>query len=445
MGDGGDGGSLLISLLNSQAQVLRSQLDSIHQLLEAMHLEPDTPDPSRQLQELDALATRMTMMAASAREQARERAHDRGSKETGEEKVERAAARAGEPAGMAVSIVPSVSVVRKPPPPLATQDLEAPSHVEGSPAAGHASGVAGWNALSGAVGSGSPVASPIIGGTSSIAAIFSHEAGSGSVEISGLLGMFNSREEGGGGGGAAVPTTAAAAWAQTEGGTLEEEDGRRQSIEGVGDSPLFGEELGLETPRNVPTGFPQIASSRGIGRATSVVLAVGEVSSLAAPVDLERNLHPTAGAQSGVGILFHKPDGAVGPFRIANLLSGGAAETSGKIKIGDTLHAVDNTSVYPLDTQQATQLILGEPGSSVTLWIRPEGVVGGTGGGAHGDGHVRDVGQSVSGMGSSGDNISGWGYPVDDAGPIIFSALPLPSASTWAGTLPTQLLQGGMV
>ena len=37
---------------------------------------------------------------------------------------------------------------------------------------------------------------------------------------------------------------------------------------------------------------------------------------------------------------------------------------------GDWLHAVDNTCVHELDTQRTTELILGTPGSPVTLWIR---------------------------------------------------------------------------
>jgi hypothetical protein len=88
-------------------------------------------------------------------------------------------------------------------------------------------------------------------------------------------------------------------------------------------------------------------------------------------VVLKRHQTPTAaGRRSGVGVQFHKAPGAVGPFRIADMAPDGSARQSGRIMAGDWLHAVDNTCVHELDTQRTTELILGAPGSPVTLWIR---------------------------------------------------------------------------
>merc|ERR1719253_2548216 len=55
----------------------------------------------------------------------------------------------------------------------------------------------------------------------------------------------------------------------------------------------------------------------------------------------------------------------------------GPAAQSGKIKTGDLLHAVDNTSVYQLNVEQAVSIIKGQPLSDVTLWItQPDAAAG---------------------------------------------------------------------
>ena len=75
------------------------------------------------------------------------------------------------------------------------------------------------------------------------------------------------------------------------------------------------------------------------------------------------------GGAQGVGIQFEKAN--PGPFRIKSLTQGGSAALSGKIKAEDLLHGVNDNSVYELDPMQTTQLILGPPGSEVTLMIAP--------------------------------------------------------------------------
>lgn len=87
-------------------------------------------------------------------------------------------------------------------------------------------------------------------------------------------------------------------------------------------------------------------------------------------VQLQRNAN-TTGGPSGVGISFQKAAGVVGPFDIVGVSDDGAAARSGKIRVGDALHGIDNLSVHPLETDQAVQLILGAPGSEVTLWMQP--------------------------------------------------------------------------
>ena len=87
-------------------------------------------------------------------------------------------------------------------------------------------------------------------------------------------------------------------------------------------------------------------------------------------VRLQRNASAT-GVRSGVGVSFQKPANVVGPFAIVAVSDEGAAAKSGKIAVGDVLHGIGDVWVHPLETSQAVDLILGEPGSDVTLWVQP--------------------------------------------------------------------------
>ena len=51
------------------------------------------------------------------------------------------------------------------------------------------------------------------------------------------------------------------------------------------------------------------------------------------------------------------------------MVPGGAAALSGEIKVGCQLHAVDGRSVSESSTADTTRMILGAPGSPVTLLI----------------------------------------------------------------------------
>lgn len=72
-----------------------------------------------------------------------------------------------------------------------------------------------------------------------------------------------------------------------------------------------------------------------------------------------------------MGVSFQKPANVVGPFEIVAVSDEGAAAKSGKIAVGAVLHGIGDVWVHPLETSQAVDLILGQPGSDVTLWVQP--------------------------------------------------------------------------
>ena len=47
----------------------------------------------------------------------------------------------------------------------------------------------------------------------------------------------------------------------------------------------------------------------------------------------------------------------------------GPAGQCGQISVGDLLHGIGDHPVYELDPAQTTALILGSPGSEISLWI----------------------------------------------------------------------------
>ena len=68
-----------------------------------------------------------------------------------------------------------------------------------------------------------------------------------------------------------------------------------------------------------------------------------------------------------VGIEFSKT--GPGPYTIQGVRPGGAAAQCGLITVGDMLHGVGDTPVYELGWQRTMELMLGPPGSDITLWI----------------------------------------------------------------------------
>ncbi|EKX35264.1 hypothetical protein GUITHDRAFT_146576 [Guillardia theta CCMP2712] len=88
-------------------------------------------------------------------------------------------------------------------------------------------------------------------------------------------------------------------------------------------------------------------------------------------VMIQRNALPpsaAANSRSGIGLMFWKSVHP-GPYTISGVTPDGTAASSGLVKAGDLLHAVDAQDVYPLAPEQVTALILGTPGTMVKLVI----------------------------------------------------------------------------
>jgi len=58
-----------------------------------------------------------------------------------------------------------------------------------------------------------------------------------------------------------------------------------------------------------------------------------------------------------------------GPFVIVSVHPEGPAGVSGKVAAGDMLHAVDYTSLHDKTEAQVRSMILGRPGSEISLII----------------------------------------------------------------------------
>ena len=65
----------------------------------------------------------------------------------------------------------------------------------------------------------------------------------------------------------------------------------------------------------------------------------------------------------------YRLDPHAGPYFIVNMVLGGSALASGLVEINDILHAVNGHSVYESSIEEVRALIVGTPGSSVTLRI----------------------------------------------------------------------------
>ena len=79
----------------------------------------------------------------------------------------------------------------------------------------------------------------------------------------------------------------------------------------------------------------------------------------------------TRGASGGIGLGFSRAtaEQQSGPFIIKQMVPGSVVERSQQIVLGDMLEAVDNISVRDKSVEQVREIILGAPGSSVTLSI----------------------------------------------------------------------------
>jgi C-terminal processing protease CtpA/Prc len=69
-----------------------------------------------------------------------------------------------------------------------------------------------------------------------------------------------------------------------------------------------------------------------------------------------------------VGITFCKAAQS-GPYTVMEVSSQGAAHRSGLLKSGDLIQSIDQQSVYNLDSRQVSKLLVGPPGSTVSLVI----------------------------------------------------------------------------
>ena len=89
-------------------------------------------------------------------------------------------------------------------------------------------------------------------------------------------------------------------------------------------------------------------------------------------VTLNRNPSKDGAQQTGIGIIFGRPEvgrEASGPYKIHSVASAGTAFQSGLIHAGDLLFKVNGASVLDLTAEQITTLILGKPSSPITLTI----------------------------------------------------------------------------
>ena len=91
-------------------------------------------------------------------------------------------------------------------------------------------------------------------------------------------------------------------------------------------------------------------------------------------VEIVRGNQPGPDGQTGVGIHYARPLAADGsalktaPFVITGFVTGGPSEQLHKdrpdlLKVGQRLHAVDDTPVAGLSSEQVRSLVLGKPGS----------------------------------------------------------------------------------
>lgn len=74
---------------------------------------------------------------------------------------------------------------------------------------------------------------------------------------------------------------------------------------------------------------------------------------------------------SGLGAVVETVARTSGPYVIRQFVAGSPSESCGELKVGDLLHAVNGVSVYDLGVEQVKALIIGTPGTQVSLITTP--------------------------------------------------------------------------
>lgn len=72
---------------------------------------------------------------------------------------------------------------------------------------------------------------------------------------------------------------------------------------------------------------------------------------------------------AGVGITFGKIPASVGPYTIVAVTPNGPASKSQRVRAGDQLHGVSGVSVYNLNPQEVSGLIVGKKNTKIELLI----------------------------------------------------------------------------
>ena len=134
-------------------------------------------------------------------------------------------------------------------------------------------------------------------------------------------------------------------------------------------------EILTATPQTVSTATPEQIQSLILGQpGTELRFWLSPPAEVtggrAMQVDLMRG--PTGGV--GIGISRAQLPQSVwpvasepGPFVVRHLVSGGTAEQCGQIQEGDLLHSINGVSVSNMTLEQAKPLILGQPGTLLSL------------------------------------------------------------------------------
>lgn len=134
--------------------------------------------------------------------------------------------------------------------------------------------------------------------------------------------------------------------------------------------------FGLDSSGSRPEALASSPDHGDPSKAKPVNVGVGVAESDARPVPLvtaPNVIHVvlTRGASGGIGLGFSRAtaEQQSGPFIIKQMVPGSVVERSQQIVPGDMLEAVDNISVHDKSVEQVREIILGAPGSSVTLSI----------------------------------------------------------------------------
>eukprot|EP00961_Rhodomonas_salina_P075802 1017174-Rhodomonas_salina.4 len=74
----------------------------------------------------------------------------------------------------------------------------------------------------------------------------------------------------------------------------------------------------------------------------------------------------------GIGAYFQKSNADPQGLAVKSLLANSPAQNSGKIKVGDIILSVDGQNVYGKKLAELAEVLLGPPGSEVTLEFKNE-------------------------------------------------------------------------